>query len=305
MELQLDHLDAFVTAVDRGTFEAAARELSVTPSAVSLRIKALEERVGRILLLRTKPITTTESGETILRLARAVRLLGQDAALELHAADGLAPAAPATIPVVVNADSLATWILPVFAEVAAHHPVAFDLSREDQDHSVQLLRDGTVMAAVTSSREPVQGCTVQPLGSMRYRPTASPAFAARWLSGGRATEFATAPVVVFDRKDDLQDAYLRRRGVDPAAPPRHHVPASADFAVAVGLGLGWGMLPDAQAARAVADGTLVVLDETGSVDVPLYWQQWRLHSRLLDVVARAVVSGARRELHGQGTTGAR
>lgn len=298
MDFQLDQLAAFTAAVDRGTFEAAARELSVTPSAISQRIKALEQGVGRVLLQRTKPITTTASGETVLRLARAMRLLAQDAALELHAADGHSDVARAVIPIVVNADSLATWILPVLADIAVAHPVSFDLAREDQGHSTEMLRAGSVMAAITSSREPVQGCTVQALGGMRYRPVASPAHAARWFSGGvTAAALAAAPVVIFDRKDELQDAYLRRRGVDVGLPPRHHVPASADFAVAVRLGLGWGMLPEAQSSEAVATGALVVLDEDGRLDVPLYWQQWRLHTPLLDTVASAIIEAARNALH--------
>lgn len=294
MDLQFDQLRAFLVAVDRGSFDAAARELSVTPSAISLRIKALEQHVGRVLLLRTRPITTTASGETILRLARAVQLLERDASRDLHPDGTDGDATPAAIPIVVNADSLATWLLPVLAELAATEPVAFDLSREDQDHSTALLRDGTAMAAVTSSSEAVQGCTVQALGRMRYRPVASPRFAARWFGDGvTAAALADAPVVVFDRKDDLQDAYLRRRGVDPADPPRHHVPASADFATAVLLGLGWGMLPDAQGAAPTAAGDLVALDDDGVLDVPLYWQQWRLDSPLLQTVASAVIAGAR------------
>jgi LysR family transcriptional regulator (chromosome initiation inhibitor) len=298
MDFHFEQLRAFVAAVDHGTFESAARELMVTPSAISQRIKALEQSVGRVLLLRTKPITITASGEIVLRLGRAVHLLGHDAALELHADDALTPATPAVIPIVVNADSLATWLLPVLANVAARESIVFDLAREDQDHSTDLLRAGSVMAAVTSNAEPVQGCTVRPLGRMRYRPMASPAFAARWFEDGATAQALTAaPVVVFDRKDDLQDAYLRRRGVDPADPPRHHVPASADFATAVGLGLGWGMLPDAQSDAPLRRGELVVLDETGGVDVPLFWQQWRLHSRLLELVTAAVVDAARSTLH--------
>lgn len=298
MDFHLEQLRAFVAAVDHGTFESAARELMITPSAISQRIKALEQSVGRVLLLRTKPITTTPSGEIVLRLGRAVHLLGHDAALELHADDALTPATPAVIPIVVNADSLATWLLPVLVDVAARESVVFDLAREDQDHSTDLLRAGSVMAAVTSNAEPVQGCTVRLLGRMRYRPMASPAFATRWFEDGATAQALTAaPVVVFDRKDDLQDAYLRRRGVDPAEPPRHHVPASADFATAVGLGLGWGMLPDAQSDAPLRRGELVVLDETGGVDVPLFWQQWRLHSRLLELVTAAVVDAARSTLH--------
>ena len=139
MDFHFEQLRAFVAAVDHGTFESAARELMVTPSAISQRIKALEQSVGRVLLLRTKPITITASGEIVLRLGRAVHLLGHDAALELHAGDALTPAAPAVIPIVVNADSLATWLLPVLADVAARESIVFDLAREDQDHSTDLL----------------------------------------------------------------------------------------------------------------------------------------------------------------------
>ena len=40
------------TVLDEGSLDAAARRLHVTPSAVSQRIKALEEHVGRVLLVR-------------------------------------------------------------------------------------------------------------------------------------------------------------------------------------------------------------------------------------------------------------
>ena len=87
--------------------------------------------------------------------------------------------------------------------------------------------------------------------------------------------------------------YLRtvsRRRMDP---PRHHVPASADFADAVALGLGWGMLPDSQRE---ARSEVVDFDPSHAIDVPLYWQQWDLRSPLLDAVADEVLSEARRAL---------
>jgi LysR family transcriptional regulator (chromosome initiation inhibitor) len=149
------------------------------------------------------------------------------------------------------------------------------------------------MAAVTADAEPVPGCSVTRLGGMRYRPMATAAVADRWFPAGvTAAALARAPVVVFDREDDLQHRYLRRRGVDPAAPPLHLVPASADYVSAVRLGFGWGMVP----AQQEPEGELVDLDPDGAVDVVLHWQQWKLRTPSLDRVAEAVVAAALRAL---------
>lgn len=290
MDLQSDQLRALVAVIDHGTFDAAAQHLRITPSAVSQRIKALEVGVGRVLVQRIKPVRATESGEVVLRLARQFALLEHDAVSILGGPDPT-PDHHVSIPIAVNADSLATWALPALAGIPETHRVCFTLHSEDEGHSAELLRDGTVMAAITSSAEPVQGCTVRRLGRMRYRPMASTAFATRWFPDGATIEsLASAPVVVFDDKDDLQDRYLRRRTRRKLSPPRHYVPASADFARAVRLGLGWGMLPDLKGDSGASEGDLVALDPGHSVDVPLYWQQWKLESPLLAVVTEAITS---------------
>ncbi|HEY5832717.1 LysR family transcriptional regulator ArgP [Streptomyces sp.] len=294
-DLPLDQVRTLLAAVDEGTFEAAAEVLRVTPSAVSQRIKALEQRTGRVLLLRTKPVRLTASGEIVVRFGRQLARLEGDATAELGLADG---AGPTPLPVAVNADSLATWFLPALTEVAERFDVCFDLHRDDQDHTTRLLREGLVMAAVTSSPEPVQGCSVRALGTMRYRAMATPGFVKRRLSDAPVRQLlADAPVIVFDRKDDLQDRFLR--GLAPRrAPrgPRHHVPSSEAFVEAVAAGLGWGMVPDAQSAEHRAMGTLVDLAADRPVDVPLYWQQWRLDSPALAALAEAVAAVAARAL---------
>jgi LysR family transcriptional regulator (chromosome initiation inhibitor) len=293
MELQFDQLRAFVAVIDQGSFEGAARELRITPSAVSQRIKALETGVGRILVQRQKPARATESGEAVLRLARQLTLLENDTAAAL---DDSGTHEATSIPIVINADSLAIWVLPALAEVFASHGACFTVYREDQDHSTELLRRGTVMAAITSVSTPVQGCLVRPLGRMRYRPMASPEFVKRWFPGGATAEsLAVAPVVMFDRKDDLQDHYLRSYG-EALNPPRTFIPASTEYAKAVELGLGWGMLPGAQSERQESVGNLVAFDPGNHIDVPLYWQQWKLHSPLLTAVADAVEKAAAERL---------
>jgi LysR family transcriptional regulator, chromosome initiation inhibitor len=292
-DLPLDQVRTLLAVLDEGTFDAAAKALHVTPSAVSQRIKALEQRTGRVLLLRSKPVELTDSGEVVVRFARQLARLEQDAGAEL----GLSGTdEPTRLSIAVNADSLATWFMPALAEAAALLPVCFDLHREDQDHTTRLLRQGLVMAAVTSSPHPVQGCTVRGLGHMRYQAVAAPGFVARHLSHGPLREvIAAAPVVLFDRRDDLQDQFLRGLGLDRAvSTARHYVPASEAYAEAVAAGLGWGMIPDAQAAARRASGALVDLAPDRPVDVPLYWQQWKLDSPALTALAAAVARAATR-----------
>lgn len=287
MQIPLDLARTLAVVADAGTLDAAARRLHLTPSAVSQRLRSLEERLGRVLLVRAKPVRLTEAGEAVVRLARQWELLEHDALSVFDAGEGTA-----RMPLAVNADSLATWFLPPLARVAERRRIAFDLHRDDQDFTTGLLESGTVMAAVTSRADPVAGCRVVPLGVLRYEPVAQARFAERWFAeGADARALESAPVVDFDRRDDLQSRWLADRGADAAAPPRHYVPASADFATAVRLGLGWALLPRAQSAAGLASGDLVSLGPDG-IDVPLYWQQWNLTSALLDLVADEVVAAA-------------
>jgi LysR family transcriptional regulator (chromosome initiation inhibitor) len=292
MDIQFDQLRTFAAVIDHGSFDAAARELRVTASAVSQRIKALENGVGRVLLTRTKPAKPTVSGEVLLRLARQISVAETDA-LGALGSDDSSTGTTSTMPIVVNADSLETWVLPALAGIPPSLGVCFDLYREDEHHSTGLLRDGTVVAAVTAEAQAVQGCTVTPLGSMRYRPMASPGFRTEWFPrGSTVSSLAIAPVVLFDRKDVLQHRYIAERTKRALHPPRHFVPASSGFADAIRLGLGWGLLPDAQSAHLECTGELVNIDPGAHVDMPLYWQQWSLHSPLVAAVAHAIAAAA-------------
>ena len=282
-------LAATVAAVaDEGTLDAASRRLGLTPSAVSQRLKALEQQLGRVLVVRSKPARLTEAGEAVVRLARQVALLEHDAmgGLGLQA-DG----ARIGVPLAVNADSMATWFLPALARLSAAHAIDFDLHRDDQNFTARLLESGAVMAAVTSEEAPVAGCSVTPLGVLEYRAMAEPSFARRWFPEGVVpSALAEAPFVDFDRRDRLQHDWLRAMGVAPHGVPRHYVPASHDFAFAVRLGLGWGMVPLLQ----LDDGLVPLGGPT--VRVRLFWQQWNLRSALLDTIAAEVAAEARRVL---------
>ncbi|MEU4353522.1 LysR family transcriptional regulator ArgP [Streptomyces virginiae] len=300
-ELPLDQVRTLLAVVDEGTFDAAAAALHVTPSAVSQRVKALEQRTGRVLLMRTKPVRATESGEVVVRFARQLARLERDARAELGMAD---ERGPVRLPIAVNADSLATWFLPALTRVPQDPPICIELHREDESHTTTLLREGQAMAAVTSSPDPVAGCSVRMLGLARYLPTASPAFAARYLTGAPERDLREAPTIVFDRKDDLQDAFVRSLTGDGAAGAgrvRHHVPTSEGFRDAVVAGLGWGLVPEQQAGPLVRAGELVLVVPRRPLDVPLYWQQWKLDSPALSLVAETVAQAAAEALRSPST----
>ena len=284
MDLVPAQLEALVAIADHGTFEAAARHLHVTPSAISQRVRALESQLGRVVVQRTTPCRPTPDGEVLLRLARQVQLLHD----ELGEALDHGGAATVDLPVAVNADSLATWFRAVVGVVAGWDDVALRLHVEDQGFSAGLLRSGDVLAAVTSEPTAVQGCSVERLGALRYVPAATAGLLARWRRG-RGLDWAGMPVVVFNEKDTLQHDLLASRGV---AVPRvvHRVPTSADFAEAVRLGLGWGMIPEPQL------GELVPLVRRLHVDVDLHWQRWRLDSPVLDQLTTSVRESAREAL---------
>lgn len=289
MDLDLGQLRALAATVAEGSLEGAARVLHVTPSAVSQRLQALEGATGRVLLVRSRPVRVTEPGEAVLRLARQIELLAAETAQGLGVAGTVSPTV--TVPLAVNADSLATWVLPALAPLARQ--VALELHRADQERTAALLREGTVVGAVTTEASPLAGCRSTVLGAMRYRARATPAIVDRWFAGRPlAGALARAPVVVFDRDDELQHAFLRRHGAGEATPPAHRVPSSADFVDAVRLGWGWGMVPDLQAGDDVETGRLVELVAGDSVEVTLHWQRWTLGGQALEQVSAALTTYA-------------
>lgn len=285
--MQLDQLRTLQAIVVEGSFEGAALALHVTPSAVSQRIKALEAEVGRVLVRRSTPCEVTDAGAPLLRMARQVDLLEAEARSEL----GLAEGRRTIVSVAINADSLETWLKPLLHVAATWPDLSLHIEVEDQEHSVDNLRRGQVCGAVCVAPQPVSGCRVVPLGAMRYLPVAAPALRdAHRL--GRSVDWSAMPVMQFNRKDDLQGAFLRDRGVE-TAPPTAQVPSPSGFYEAVRAGLGWGLVPELQLADDLRTGRLVRLDARRHVDVELAFQVWSLASEPVTRLTAAITDCAR------------
>lgn len=280
-------LEALAAVIRTGGFDRAARQLNVTPSAISQRVKLLEERMGAVLVVRGQPCTATPAGLRLCQHAEQVALLESELPSALP---GLAPVvAPVPLRIAINADSLATWFVPV---MAALPDCLFDLVLDDQEHSADWLRRGEVLAAVTAGGGTVPGCDSQPLGVLRYVATASPAFMRRHFPNGvDASSLAQARCLTFNAKDGLQAAWRRQVLGDAGAalsPPTHWLPSSQAFIDAALAGIGWGMNPLMLAAPHLASGRLVPLLAGMELDVPLFWQRSRIASATLANLTRAV-----------------
>lgn len=271
--------------IRRGSFEAAAAALGITPSAVSQRIKGLEERLGQVLIHRGPPASGTATGLRLMQHLDQVRLLEQGLGASLQP--------PAVLRIAVNADSLATWFPPAMAAL----PVLYDLVVDDQDHARDWLRQGQVSAAISSDPQPVPGCDVLALGSMRYLALATPDFLARHFAAGvTAASLRAAPAIIFNAKDALQSQWAQMATGRHLHLPGHRIPASEPFARAVELGLGWGMIPEAMAASALRDGRLRPLIPGQPLDVALHWHVQRAMAPALAPLTAAIRKRAAAEL---------
>ncbi|KAM9861937.1 LysR family transcriptional regulator ArgP [Leucobacter sp. BZR 635] len=292
MDLPLEHLRTFAAVVDEGSLEGAARLLHVSPSAVSQRIRSMEERTGSVLLTRSRPVAVTATGATVLRAARQIARIIDDASSEL----GQGSTQGALVRLVINADSLATWFVPALARAATATGARFEVLRADETVSTVKLRSGEAMAALTATEEAVPGCVSTRVGVDRYHAVASPAFVRAHLPDGPTPgALAAAPRIDFDRHDMFQDRFLREYAgapLPPSNPPRHFIPSSAEFVTAIELGMGWGMVPAVQCATPLAGGTLVEITPGNSLALPLYWQRWNLHSPVLDTLSEIIAAAA-------------
>lgn len=285
-------LSALAAVVREGSFDKAARALHVTPSAVSQRIRLLEERVGSALVVRGHPCQATQTGLRLCQHWDHVRLLEHELQAEVPSLDPEGHTR-VSLPIAVNADSLATWFVPAMAHVAATAPVLMDIVVDDQDHTAEWLRSGRVLAAVTATANAATGCNSRPLGAMRYIAAASPGFVARHFSDGvNAQSLSLAPSLLFNNKDDLQSRWVHRLCDRPVELLRHTLPSSHAFVTAAVAGMGWGLHPQSMVAQHLQDGALVELVPNAWLDVPLYWQQARAASSLLDALTRDVVASA-------------
>ena len=295
-------LDCLAALADDGNFERAAQRLSITQSAVSQRLRTLEAQVGQLLVVRSRPLRLTQPGKVLLRFARQLQAMRVDVAHEL----GVDTASGQRLPIAVNADSLATWVMPAL-DALVHAGVSLELIVDDENFTHDWLRQGAVLGCVSTVSEALRGCHVVALGAMRYTAVACPGFVADTLPQGLTrANFAQVPFLVFNRKDDMQQRWAARAfGVRQPRLQERFVPSSEGYVRAALMGWGVGVAPELQVRGLLESGALVALRPETVLNVRLFWHQWRLgpdgaapseRVALLDRIGTALAAGAKAAL---------
>lgn len=286
--------EALLAIIDTGSFEQAAALLHVSASAVSQRVSAMEAALGTPLVIRSRPCRPTSAGQRLVQYLRRSKLLEDEFLSAMQEED----ARPLSVSLAVNNDTLGTWLLPGLAPFLIRENILLDLSLDDQDHTYTLMERGQALAAISTEAQPMRGCVAQPLGVMRYRMMATPAFAARWFPGGLSRQAAlAAPMMVFDRKDLLQSNFMQREfGLLPGSHPCHYIPANESFLRCIDLSLGYGMVAEQQFGDRLASGALLDLAPGKFTDVALHWHTWRVQSPKLERLSAAILEAGRRSL---------
>lgn len=273
------------------SFDKAAKQLCITQSAVSQRLKQFEDRLGSALIIRTPEITPTDAGYAVIKYARQRELL--DASLE----QSLQLEKQQTwtkMALGVNADTLATWLLDVLAPWCQQHHVLLSLAVDDQDETHHLLNQGRVHACISAKAAPSQGHHCYPLGEVKYHCVVSPEFYRRHFPDGVTREaLQQAPMVRFNKKDFLQHYYLERYFQLDAEQHLHHtVPSSEGYLQWILLGMGFGMIPTLQMQPYLATKALIALTPDHTIDVPLYWHDWGIDNMLLKSLRNKLIQDA-------------
>lgn len=285
-------IEALAMVAQEGGFDKAARALYITQSAVSQRLKLLEELTGQVLIARTTPPRATSAGQKLLKHYLQVKRLEDDLMGEIYEPGNKGFT---SIAVGINADSLAFWLLEAIHPFLLEEKVLLDIRVNDQEQTHRLLKDGEVIGCISTQEQPMQGCRIEYIGRMNYHMMAAPEFAAQWFPNGLTIEdVRRAPALIFDRQDELHHKLLHQTLEEvPASIPTHYVPSVEIFADFIASGLAYGMVPDQQSAPLVSTGRMVDLSPDCHVSVKLYWHCWNLKSDLLDKLTQHLIRKAK------------
>ena len=298
-----DALECLAAIVEEGGFERAAQRLSITQSAVSQRLRALEAQVGTVLIVRSRPLKPTSAGKLLLKHTKMLRLLRADLERDLKE---LAPSSlggareEERISIAINADSIATWALPALTALA-QQGLPMEIITDDQDFTHEWLREGQVLGCVTTLKQPLRGCKTTPLGAMDYVAVASPELAQTRLNTDASTltahNFRTVPFVAFNRKDNMQSEFVGKAfGLKRVTLNQLFVPSSEGQVRAVLASWGVSVLPRLLAQPLLDDGRLVNIAPNFALPIQLYWHCWNLESDVLDALTSALEAAAGKAL---------
>lgn len=288
-------LNALASVVELQSFELAAKQLFITQSAVSQRIKQLEESVGQPVLIRRQPLEATATGKALLKHYRLVQQLENDLLPEILPEQ---PRKPVKITLAVNADSLATWLIEALSPLLSTQLIELDLLIEHEERTIEKLKSGEAIAAVSTVAKPLSGYRAIKLGKIRYLLVASKSFKARYFAHGVNQEsLKMAPAVSFDHKDNMHVRFIAQH-FQLAADEYycHSVRSSEAFVAMAKQGVAYCLLPELQIRDLLARGELVNLCADKQLVETLYWHYWLLSKGVYQKLSTQVINHAQQIL---------
>jgi len=268
-------LTALAAIIEMQSFELAAQKLFISQSAISQRLKLLEENIGHPILIRSQPIELTVVGEQLLSHFRKVQQLENELLPELLPDK---PTKAMKISIAVNADSIATWFLKAVTPVLKEHLVELNLLVEHEERTLDKLRSGEAIGAVSVIEKPLKGYRSVELGKMHYFLVASKRFQKRYFSKGvTKASLKMAPGISYDHKDDMHVRFIAKN-FDLAASEYycHSVRSAEAFVELSKQGVAYALLPELQIKNELASGELVKLCPEKQLVETLYWHSWVL-----------------------------
>lgn len=286
------HCAAFFAVAETGSFDLAAVQLCITASAVTLRVQNLEKQLGHLLIVRERPCRITQAGQSLLHYLQHSRLLEQN--LLQNLTGKTAESSFYQINIAANADTLATWLLPLFKNILIEQKIVVHFQVDDQSQTHHLLEAGLVSACLTTEPNAMKGCVAHYLGRMHYRFVATPQYIAQWFPHGvNRDALRHAPALIFNEKDHMHTEYIQQKfGLNPTQYPHHFIPSSSAFVDAVLMGLGYTWLPNYQLHPHLDNGKLVEISNELTIDLPLYWHHWKQQSEALTILTEHIKTHA-------------
>lgn len=279
--LDYKSIEALHAVIELQSFEAAAKKLHITQSAVSQRIKNLETYYGETILIRIQPYKPTELGKFLIGHFKRVCLLEdtleqqmQSKATKLH------------IAIALNRDSLETWFLDLINKIDLCQDILLEIIADDQDLTLDYFKKGLVSACLSTSSKEITGSNVTFLGNMEYLLVASPQFIKHYFPHQNSTKkqiqyLLEAPALKFDKNDVLHEHYLEKF-FNLHKPELNYqiIPSVRGFKQYALLGYGYGLIPKIDIIQELKEKKLIQLYNDKILKVPLFWHSWKVTSKV-------------------------
>jgi LysR family transcriptional regulator (chromosome initiation inhibitor) len=288
-------LHALSMVMQEQSFERAANALHISQSAVSQRIKSLEEWVAHPVIVRGQPIVPTPIGQQLLSHYKKVQQLESVLLPELMPDESVNAV---KLSIAVNADSVATWFLGVMTPLLKAHPLELNLLIDNEARTLEKLKSGEALAAVSIRKQALGGYQSFELGEMEYIMVATPEFQQRYFTGGITVEsLRLAPGVSFDPRDDMHIRFIEQHyGLKAGSYPRHTVRSSEAFVEMAKQGVAYTLISKLQIVDELQSGELINIMPDKSLVEVLYWHCWVMVRGIYKTVSQQIVKGAREVL---------